>query len=61
MLLTPNQTGLEVVYKGAIDTNPKVESAVKEKYLEMALAQVVRRERPTNTQLRAIGYNIRVF
>ena len=31
ILLAPGQTGLEVVYKGAIDTNPQVESAVTEK------------------------------
>lgn len=61
ILLVPGQTGLEVVYKGAIDTNPQVESAVTEKYLEEALAQVVRGERPTNAQVRAVGCNIRIF
>lgn len=57
----PGQTGLEVVYKGAIDTNPQVESAVTEKYLEVALAQVIRGERPTTAQVRAVGCNIRIF
>lgn len=61
ILLVPGQTGLEVVYKGAIDTNPQVESAVTEKYLEVALAQVVRGERPTTAQVRAVGCNIRIF
>ncbi len=61
ILLVPGQTGLEVVYKGAIDTNPQVESAVTEKYLEEALAQVVRGERPTTAQARAVGCNIRIF
>jgi thioredoxin-related protein len=61
ILLVPGQTGLEVVYKGAIDTNPQVESAVTEKYLEEALAQVLRGERPTNAQARAVGCNIRIF
>lgn len=61
ILLVPGQTGLDVVYKGAIDTNPQVESAVTEKYLEEALAQVVRGERPTNAQVRAVGCNIRIF
>lgn len=61
ILLAPGQTGLEVVYKGAIDTNPQVESAVTEKYLEDALAQVVRGGRPTNAQVRAVGCNIRIF
>ncbi len=61
ILLVPGQNGLEVVYKGAIDTNPQVESAVTEKYLEVALAQVIRGERPTNAQVRAVGCNIRIF
>ena len=60
ILLVPGQTGLEVVYKGAIDTNPQVESAVTEKYLEMALAEVVRGKMPTNAQVRAVGCNIRI-
>jgi thioredoxin-related protein len=61
ILLVPGQTGLEVVYKGAIDTNPQVESAVTEKYLEVALAQVIRGEKPTTAQARAVGCNIRIF
>lgn len=61
ILLVPGQTGLEVVYKGAIDTNPQVESAVTEKYLEVALAQVIRGEKPTTSQVRAVGCNIRIF
>ena len=61
ILLVPGQTGLEVVYKGAIDTNPQVESPVTEKYLEVALAQVIRGEKPTTAQVRAVGCNIRIF
>lgn len=61
ILLVPGQTGLEVVYKGAIDTNPQVESAVTEKYLEEALAHVIRGEKPTTAQVRAVGCNIRIF
>jgi hypothetical protein len=61
ILLVPGQTGLEVLYKGAIDTNPQVESAVTEKYLEVALAQVIRGEKPTTSQIRAVGCNIRIF
>lgn len=61
ILLEPGQTGLDVVYKGAIDTNPQVESAVTEKYLEVALAQVIRGEKPTNAQVKAVGCNIRIF
>jgi thiol-disulfide isomerase/thioredoxin len=46
VLLMPGKTGLAVVYKGAIDNNPQLESAVTEKYLEMALTQMVRGEKP---------------
>lgn len=49
------------MYKGAIDTNPQVESAVTEKYLDVALAQIVRGEKPTDAQLRAVGCTIRIF
>lgn len=49
------------MYKGAIHTNPQVESAVTEKYLDVALAQVVRGERQTNAQVRAVGCTIRIF
>jgi thioredoxin-related protein len=61
ILLVPGKTGLEVVFKGAIDNNPQLESAVTEKYLEMALIQVVRGEKPTVSQVRAVGCNIRIY
>ena len=61
ILLVPGKTGLAVVYKGAIDNNPQLESAVTEKYLEMALIQVARGEKPTVSQVRAVGCNIRIY
>ena len=61
VLLMPGKTGLEVVYKGAIDNNPQLESAVTEKYLEMALTQMVRGEKPAVPQVRAVGCNIRIY
>lgn len=61
VLLAPGKTGLEVVYKGAIDNNPQLESAVTEKYLEMALTQVVRGAIPAVPQVRAVGCNIRSY
>jgi hypothetical protein len=61
ILLVPGKTGLEVVFKDAIDNNPQLESAVTEKYLEMALIQVVRGEKPTVSQVRAVGCNIRIY
>ena len=61
VLLMPGKTGLAVVYKGAIDNNPQLESAVTEKYLEMALTQMVRGEKPAVPQVRAVGCNIRIY
>ena len=61
VLLMPGKTGLEVVYKGAIDNNPQLESAVTEKYLEMALTQMVRGAKPAVPQVRAVGCNIRIY
>lgn len=61
ILLVPGKTGLEVVYKGAIDNNPQLESAVTEKYLEIALTQVVRGALPSVPQVRAVGCNIRSY
>jgi thiol-disulfide isomerase/thioredoxin len=61
ILLVPGKTGLEVVYKGAIDNNPQLESAVTEKYLEMALIQVTLGEKPAVPQVRAVGCNIRIY
>ncbi len=61
ILLVPGKTGPELVYKGAIDNNPQVEGAVTEKYLEMALIQVLRGEKPAVPQVRAVGCNIRTY
>ena len=61
ILLAPGKTGLAVVYKGAIDNNPQLESAVTEKYLEMALTQAARGEKPAVPQVRAVGCNIRIY
>jgi hypothetical protein len=61
ILLVPGKTSLEVVYKGAIDNNPQLESAVTEKYLELALIQVLRGEKPAVPQVRAVGCNIRIY
>jgi len=61
ILLVPGKTGLELVYKGALDNNPQVEGAVTEKYLEMALIQILRGEKPSVPQVRAVGCNIRTY
>jgi hypothetical protein len=61
ILLVTGKNGLAVVYKGAIDNNPQLESAVTEKYLEIALTQLVRGEKPAIPQVRAVGCNIRIY
>ncbi|MDA0313964.1 MAG: redoxin domain-containing protein [Bacteroidetes bacterium] len=61
ILLIPGKSGLELAYKGALDNNAQVEGAVTEKYLEIALIQVVRGEKPAVPQVRAVGCNIRTY
>lgn len=61
ILLVTGKNGLAVVYKGSIDNNPQLESAVTEKYLEIALTQLVRGEKPAIPQVRAVGCNIRIY
>ncbi len=61
VLLTDGPNGLEVKYKGAIDNNPQAESSVSERHLERAINQMLRREEPTPSQVRAVGCNIRTF
>jgi len=61
VVLTPGKEALEVVYKGAIDNNAQAENAVSEKYLERALTQLLRGEKPSPAQARAVGCNIRTY
>lgn len=61
IVLTKGETGLEISYRGAIDNNAQVETAVSEKYLERALNQILRRETPTPEQVRAVGCNLRTY
>jgi hypothetical protein len=61
LVLVPGKETLEVVYKGAIDNNAQAENAVTEKYLERALTQLLRGEKPSPSQARAVGCNIRTY
>ncbi len=61
VVLAPGKTELELVYKGALDNNAQVENAVTERYLETSLIQVLRGEKPTIHQVRAVGCTIRTY
>jgi len=61
MVLVPGKESLERVYMGAIDNNAQAENAVTEKYLERALTQLLRGEKPSPAQARAVGCNIRTY
>jgi hypothetical protein len=61
LILTDTGSGVEVWFRGAIDNNPQAESSVSEKFLENALQQVLKGEKPNPSQVRSMGCNIRVF
>lgn len=61
IVLVPGANGLEISYRGAIDNNPQAETAVTEKHLERALNQILRGEKPTPGQVRAVGCNVRTY
>jgi uncharacterized protein YbbK (DUF523 family) len=61
LMLAPGKEALEVVYRGSIDNNAQAENAVTEKYLEQALTQLLRGEKPSPSQARAVGCNIRTY
>lgn len=60
-VLVPGKMGLELVFKGALDNNAQVESVVTEKFLEIALTQLLRGEKPAISQARAVGCTIRTY
>lgn len=61
LVLVPGKETIELVYKGAIDNNAQAENAVTEKYLERALTQLLRGEKPSPSQARAVGCNVRTY
>ena len=60
-VLVPGKMDLELVFKGALDNNAQVESVVSEKFLEIALTQILRGEKPAISQARAVGCTIRTY
>ncbi|MCM0041220.1 MAG: redoxin domain-containing protein [Algoriphagus sp.] len=60
-VLVPGKIDLELVFKGALDNNAQVESVVTEKFLEIALMQILRGEKPAISQARAVGCTIRTY
>ena len=50
---------LQVAYIGAIDDNSQDASSVKEKYVENAIAALMKGEKPNPSETRAIGCTIR--
>lgn len=61
LILTLNGSEIEVIFRGAIDNNPQAETSVTEKFLEKALDQILKGEKPIPSQIRPMGCNIRVF
>lgn len=60
-VLLPKEKDFELVYKGALDNNAQVEHVVTEKFLETALTQILRGEKPGISQARAVGCTIRTY
>lgn len=61
IVLVTGANGLEISYRGAIDNNPQAETAVTERHLERALNQILRGDKPTPGQVRAVGCNVRTY
>lgn len=61
VLLIPENKGLSIAYRGAIDNNAQAESAVSERFLERAINQVIKGEKPSPEHVRAVGCNIRTY
>ncbi len=61
VIIVPGENGIEQVFRGAIDNNAQAASSVTEKHLERAMNQVLRGEKPSPEQVRAVGCNVRSF
>lgn len=61
IVLIKGEEDLEIAYRGAIDNNPQAEAAVSDKYLERALNQILKGEKPSPAQIRATGCNVKTF
>jgi hypothetical protein len=61
IFLTPSETGIEISFRGAIDNNPQAESSVSERYLDKAIDQILKGQKPVASQVRAMGCNVRTY
>lgn len=61
VILTQTENGIQSVFKGAIDNNAQAAGSVTEKFLERALNQVLKGQKPSPEQVRAVGCNVRSF
>ena len=61
IFLTPSKTGIEISFRGAIDNNPQAESSVSERYLDKAIDQILKGQKPVASQVRAMGCNVRTY
>ncbi|MHA7129000.1 redoxin domain-containing protein [Algoriphagus namhaensis] len=61
ILITSGENGLEVAYRGAFDNNPQAEGSVTDRYLERAINQVLKGQKPGPAQVRAMGCNVKTF
>ncbi|WP_215226344.1 redoxin domain-containing protein [Echinicola shivajiensis] len=60
-VLIPSPTGFGIAYHGAIDNNPQAPQSVTKNHLEIALNQILKKENPMPTFVRAIGCNVKVL
>ena len=61
IFLTSSDAGVEISFRGAIDNNPQAESSVSERYLDKAIDQILKGEKPIASQVRAMGCNVRTY
>lgn len=61
IFLTSGDAGVEISFRGAIDNNPQAESSVSERYLDKAIDQILKGEKPVASQVRAMGCNVRTY
>jgi hypothetical protein len=61
VIIIKGENGMESVFRGAIDNNAQAPGSVTEKHLERAINQVLKGERPSPDQVRAVGCNVRSF
>tara|TARA_R110001592_G_scaffold362545_1_gene676905 strand:- start:182769 stop:183275 length:507 start_codon:yes stop_codon:yes gene_type:complete len=59
VIITAGPTGYSVAYRGAIDNNAQAMESATVHYLDTALEDITKRDRPSPTVTRAVGCNIR--